>query len=121
MCRVAAATGYSSVVKSEPLGLLVRITLKMDGRIAPVTSSISFTVSGRAPLRMSTRLLFDMSFLLFSLAFSQSGQAQPIEALELRCGSYESISVSGLLIVLVPVKLARVNRSEEHTSELQSH
>src|SRR6476646_1538583 len=71
---------YSSVVKSEPLALCVRITLRIEGRLAPVTPSISFWVSGRAPLRMSTRLLlFDMSFLLFSLAFSQSGQAQPAE------------------------------------------
>jgi hypothetical protein len=54
--------------------------------MAPVTSSISFRVNGRAPLRMSTRLaLFDMIFLLFQLAFSQSGQAQPIKTLELRC------------------------------------
>ena len=46
--------------------LLVRITLKMERTIAPVTSSISVLVSGRAPLRMSTRLsLFDISFLLF--------------------------------------------------------
>jgi hypothetical protein len=55
---------YSSVVKSLPL--LVRITLKMEGKLAPVTSSISFWASGRAPLRMSTRLsLFDMRFLPF--------------------------------------------------------
>jgi hypothetical protein len=57
---------YSSVVKSDPLGLFVRITLRIEGRLAPVTPSISFWVSGRAPLRISTRLLlFDMSFLLF--------------------------------------------------------
>jgi hypothetical protein len=57
---------YSSVVKSDPLALCVRITLRIDGKAAPVTPSISFWVNRRAPLRMSTRLsLFDMSFLLF--------------------------------------------------------
>src|SRR4249919_2262644 len=73
---------YSSVVKSDPLGLFVRITLRIEGSLAPVTPSISLWVRGRAPFRISTRLsLFDMIFLLFKLAFSRSGQAQPVKGL----------------------------------------
>jgi hypothetical protein len=33
---------YSSVVKSEPLGLFVRITLRIEGSLAAATPSISF-------------------------------------------------------------------------------